>query len=127
MEGVVVRGHRIVMPEALRDRTLAIAHQGHQGIVKTKQLLWTKAWWPKIDQHVESLIKNCLACQLVAPPNPTTPLCETEMPSKPWSSLHRDLCGPFPSGESVLVVIDAYSRFPRSGHFKINHRTLHNQ
>ena len=23
-----------------------------------------------------------------------------------------DLCGPFPSGESVLVVIDAYSRFP---------------
>ena len=23
-----------------------------------------------------------------------------------------DLCGPFPSGESVLVVIGAYSRFP---------------
>ena len=112
MEGVVLRGHRIVMPEALRDRTLAIAHQGHQGIEKTKQLLRTKAWWPKIDQHVESLIKNCLACQSVAPPNPTTPLCETEMPSKPWSSLHMDLCGPFPSGESVLVVIDAYSRFP---------------
>ena len=45
-------------------------------------------------------------------PNPTTPLCETEMPSKPWSSLHMDFCGPFPSGESVLVVIGAYSRFP---------------
>ena len=112
MEGVVLRGHLIVMPQALRDRTLAIAHQGHQGVVKTKQLLRTKAWWPKIDQHVESLIKNCLAWQSVAPPNPTTPLCETEMPSKPWSSLHMDLCGPFPSGESVLVVIDAYSRFP---------------
>ena len=112
MEGVVLRGHRIVMPQALRDRTLAIAHQGHQGVVKTKQLLRTKAWWPKIDQHVESLIKNCLACQSVAPPNPTTPLCETKMPSKPWSFLHMDLCGPFPSGESVLVVIDAYSRFP---------------
>ena len=52
MEGVVLRGHRIVMPEALRDRTLAIAYQGHQGVVKTKQLLRTKAWWPKIDQHV---------------------------------------------------------------------------
>ena len=38
-------------------------------------------------------------------------LCETEMPSKPWSSLHMDLCGPFPSGESVLVVIGAFSRF----------------
>ena len=112
MQGVVLRGHRIVMPQALRDRTLAIAHQGHQGVVKTKQLLRTKAWWPKIDQHVESLIKDCLACQSVAPPNPTTPLCETEMSSKLWSSLHMYLCGPFPSGESVLVVIDAYSRFP---------------
>ena len=28
IEGVVLRGHRIVMPETLRDRTLAIAHQG---------------------------------------------------------------------------------------------------
>ena len=111
-QGVVLRGHHIVMPQALRDRTLAIAHHGHQGVVKTKQLLRTKAWWPKIDQHVETLIKNCLACQSVAPPNPATPLCETEMPSKPWSSLHMDLCGPFLSGESVLVVIDAYSRFP---------------
>ena len=80
VQGVVLLGHRIVMPQALRDRTLAIAHRG---VAKTKQLLRTKAWWPKIDQHVESLIKNCLACQSVTPPNPTTPLCETEMPSKP--------------------------------------------
>ena len=120
IQGVVLRGHRIVMLQALKDRTLAIAHQGHQGVVKTKQLLRTKAWWPKIDQHVKSLIKNCLACQSVAPFNPTTPLCETEMPSKPWSSLHMDLCGPFP----VLVVIDAYSRFPE---VEILHRTLHSQ
>ena len=41
MQGVVLRDHRIVMPQALRDRTLSIAHQGHQGVVKTKQLLRT--------------------------------------------------------------------------------------
>ena len=35
--------------------------------------------------------KNCFACQSVAPPNPTTLLCETEMSSKPWSFLHMDL------------------------------------
>ena len=74
MQGVVLRDHRIVMPQALRDRTLAITHQGHQGVVKTKQLLWTKTWWPKIDQNVETLIKKCLACQSVALPDPTTPL-----------------------------------------------------
>ena len=35
MQGVVVRGHRIVMPQTSRDRTLALAHQGHQGVIKT--------------------------------------------------------------------------------------------
>ena len=31
---------------------------------------------------------------------------------KPWHTLHHDFCGPFPHGEYLLVVIDAYSRFP---------------
>ena len=44
IQSFVLRGHRIVMQQALRDRTLAIAHQDHQGVVKTKQLLRTKAW-----------------------------------------------------------------------------------
>ena len=27
-------------------------------------------------------------------------------------AVHVDFCGPFPTGEYILVVIDAYSRFP---------------
>ena len=46
---IVVRGSRIVMPTALRQQTLQLSHEGHQGIVKTKQLLRTKVWWPGID------------------------------------------------------------------------------
>ena len=34
------------------------------------------------------------------------------MPSKPWHSIHIDLCGPFPTGESLLVCVDACSRWP---------------
>lgn len=34
------------------------------------------------------------------------------MPSKPWSVVYADFCGPFPTSETVLVVIDGYSRFP---------------
>ena len=33
------------------------------------------------------------------------------MPSKPRSVVYADFCGPFPTGETVLVVIDGYSRF----------------
>ena len=34
------------------------------------------------------------------------------LPPKPWHTVHVDFCGPFPAGEYILVVIDAYSRFP---------------
>ena len=36
----------------------------------------------------------------------------TEMPERPWDTLHMDFYGPLPSGEYLLVVIDRYSRFP---------------
>ena len=39
LEGVVTRGHQIVIPKSLQERIINICHEGHQGIVKTKQLL----------------------------------------------------------------------------------------
>ena len=34
------------------------------------------------------------------------------MPESPWLSVAVDLCGPFPTGETLLIVVDYYSRFP---------------
>jgi hypothetical protein len=34
------------------------------------------------------------------------------MPSQLWQTPHADLCGPFPSGESLLVMVDTYFRWP---------------
>ena len=36
----------------------------------------------------------------------------TTVPSKPWQTLHADLCGPFPSGESLRIMVDICSRWP---------------
>ena len=36
---IILRGSRIVMPTALRRRALELAHEGHQGLIKTKRLL----------------------------------------------------------------------------------------
>ena len=36
----------------------------------------------------------------------------TETPSKPWESVAADFCGPYPSGELVMVVIDERTRYP---------------
>ena len=110
--GVILRGTKIVMPKSLQRQTLQLAHKGHQGIVKTKQLLRSKVWWAKIDKSAEEYVRQCHACQSLSHGDPPPPLQQTKMPDKAWSRLHVDFNGPYPTGESLMVLIDAYSKFP---------------
>ena len=48
--GVILRGSRIVMLSTLWQATLSNAHEGNQGIVRTKQMVREKVWWPGIVQ-----------------------------------------------------------------------------
>ena len=109
---IVLRGSRIVIPRSLQHRAISIAHEGHQGLVKTKQLIREKIWFPGIDKAVKDMIGSCIACQANSHPNPPIPLKMNDLLREPWHTIHLDLCGPFPTGEYVLVAIDAYSRFP---------------
>ena len=111
-DSLLLRGSRIVIPASLQSTTLQLAHEGHQGIVRTKQLLREKVWWPGIDKDVEHLIRSCISCQAQSSQSYPQPLAMTEMPSRPWTVLHADLCGPFPTGESLLVLVDSCSRWP---------------
>ena len=109
---VILRDTRLVMPSSLRQKSIDIAHEGHQGLVKTKRLLRTKIWFPQIDKMVQQMIAKCIPCQATGPDNRPEPLQMNELPPTPWHTVHIDFCGPFPTGEYLLVVIDAYSRFP---------------
>ena len=108
---VVLRGTRIVIPQSLRQQVLAIAHEGHVGIVATKLRLRTKVWWPGIDKDAEQYVRSCHGCQLVGQATPPEPLMPTELPLGKWQDLSLDLLGPMPTGEYLLVVIDYYSRY----------------
>ena len=107
---LVMRGMRIVIPVSLRKRVLELAHEGHQGIVKTKDRLRSKVWWPNMNSMVERHCKKCLGCQAVTPITTIPPVKTTTMPTKPWRDLAVDLMGPLPTGESLLVTADYYSR-----------------
>ena len=109
---IILRGSRIIMPEKLRERAVNIAHEGHQGIVKTKQLIREKIWFPGLDDEVKKVISDCLACQANGPDQRPDLLQMSPLPPDPWHTVHIDFCGPFPTGEYLLVTIDAYSRFP---------------
>ena len=67
---LLLHGTRIVMLQALCSQT---PHIAHQGIVKTKQLLRSKVWWPVIDKDAEKLVVDCLVCQVTGPAMSPTP------------------------------------------------------
>ena len=111
-DGLVLRGHRLVVPSSLQHKVVSIAHQSRQGIVKTKQCIREKIWFPGIDKLVEDTVKACIPCQASYPgPKTHEPIVPTPFPSEPWSSHAVDFAGPFPSGDYLMVVIDEHSRF----------------
>ncbi|XP_043204357.1 uncharacterized protein LOC122371763 isoform X3 [Amphibalanus amphitrite] len=86
---LVLRGERIVVPTVLRPRLLTLAHESHQGIVRTKQRLRALFWWPGMDAAVETTIKECPAC-IVADKTAKTrfaPLSPVPLPAAAWDKM----------------------------------------
>ena len=112
-DGIVLRGTRIVMPKALREKTVEIAHEGHLGIVKTKGLIREKVWFPGIDKLVENKTKSCIACQATIKDNKLEPLKMQNLPDGPWEVVAVDFKGPIGENHKyILVCMDEFSRYP---------------
>lgn len=108
---LVLRGTRLVIPQALQLKCFRLAHQGHLGSVGTKQQLRTKVCWPHMDKDVEKYVKSCHGCQIVEGSTRPEEITPTPLPTGPWQDVAIDYMGPLPSGHFVLLVVDYYSRY----------------
>lgn len=108
-QGCLLRGHRVVIPTALRERLLHELHKGHFGIVKTKSLARGRFWWPQIDICIERCVGACSTCIALRPAPPRASPAPWPRPSAAWQRIHLDYLS---IGQSVyLVVVDAYSKW----------------
>ena len=89
----LLRGTRIVIPQSLQRRVVRLAHEGHQGIIKTKKLLREKVWFPGIDKLVEECVAECIPCQATTQVKNSKPLQMTNLPKDPWQNVSVDFCG----------------------------------
>ena len=112
VDGLILRGTRILIPNKLQNRVIDIAHEGHLGIVKTKQLLREKVWFTGLDKLVEDKIRNCIQCQACTPDHSKPEVHMSELPESPWMKLSMDFKGPLHDGSYAVVLLDDYSRYP---------------
>ena len=107
---VLLKSDRLVVPAALQERIVDIAHEGHMGIVKTKALLREKVWFPCMDKMVETKVKACLPCQVVTPVYAREPVQVSALPDSPFDEVSIDFA--HVEGETLLLLVDDYSRLP---------------
>ena len=99
-----------MIPEKLRQHVMDIVHEGHQGMVKTKERRRTRVWWPEMGRDSEKHVTSCHECQL-ANHLQRSFIVRKKFPDGPWEDLAVDLLGPLPNIDSILGVVDYYSRY----------------
>ena len=119
---IVMKGSRIVLPQKMQRRTLILAHEGHQGVVRTKARLRKKVWWARMDKYVEAFVRECDACQLVGARSKPELIRSTPLPQGPWEEIAIYICGPLPNGESLLHLQVARSGLDAKYHYSKHHQ-----
>ena len=103
---------RPVIPKLLQPQVLKALHLAHPGIVRMKALARQYAYWPGIDHDITHLVRSCDECQSAAKMPPKQPLRPWPTPGSVFGRIHIDFAGPCSDGNTYLVIVDAYSKWP---------------
>ena len=74
VDGMVVRGDRLVIPAELQAVVVQLVHETHQGFDKTLSLLREINWFPGMSDMVRQYVETCFACQVAEPRTEQEPL-----------------------------------------------------
>ena len=88
---VILRGTSIVVPESLQGKAVNLAHEGHQGLVKSKQYARSRMWFPGMDKKVTEAVETCVPCQVTTNTKQQEPIKSTPIPEGPWTHLRADM------------------------------------
>ena len=104
IDGLVLKGERIVIPTAARRETLKRIYVEHMGIVKSKNRAKEAMFCPNMHSHIEDMVSNCLTCLQFRIFNPKERLILHDVPENQWQIVAVDLFQL--DDEHYLIVVD---------------------
>lgn len=60
VNGVLLKGSKVVIPRTLRKEMLKRADKGHLGIAKCKENAKTLMFWPGMTSEIQKIISHCV-------------------------------------------------------------------
>ena len=110
MNGILMKGERVIVPSSLRKEMKARIHEGHLGNEKCKARARETMFWPGINGEITEMVQQCSACLATRVYQQKEPLNSHEVPAKPWQKVGADLFH-FKDND-YLIVVDYFSNFP---------------
>ncbi|XP_053681613.1 uncharacterized protein K02A2.6-like [Sabethes cyaneus] len=111
VDGCIMYGERVVIPQVFRKRVLQQLHKGHPGVERMRSIARQYVYWPNIDEDVTRTVSTCNDCARVAKTDRKTLLSSWPTPEKAWQRVHLDYAGPM-SGQYYLILVDSFSKWP---------------
>lgn len=108
VDGLVLKGQRVIIPVSMKKDTLHRLHDAHQGLASTLHRARQTVYWPGIKQDIETTIELCKECQMHARTKPRTSERQLQA-SRPMEIVAADIMAT--KASNFLVVVDYFSGY----------------
>ena len=108
LDGLAVKGNRVIIPTSMRPDTFSRLHDAHQGITSTLQRARRTVYWPKLQNDITEMVQACEECQRHG--NKKSRIPERQIAAtRPMEIVSMDLVEH--QGIHGLVTVDYFSGF----------------
>ena len=91
IDGLLFKGNRVIVPKALRNKTLEVLHRTHMGIVKTQERARTSFYWPGLNKAIKDICQTCETCLQYAARQDKQEIGLVPDCSESWEALATDI------------------------------------
>ncbi|XP_042072601.1 uncharacterized protein LOC106632647 [Haplochromis burtoni] len=108
-DGLVFKGERVVIPEALQADITQQIHSTYIGTEGCLRRARDCVYWHGMNDHIKKYIATCDICRSVDAKQQKETLKPHELTTRPWTKVGTDLFN-F-EGRDYLITVDYYSNF----------------
>uniref|UniRef100_A0A1A7XSP3 Gypsy retrotransposon integrase-like protein 1 n=1 Tax=Iconisemion striatum TaxID=60296 RepID=A0A1A7XSP3_9TELE len=107
--GLVFKGERVVIPEALQREVMEKLHSSHIGTEGCLRRARVCVYWHGMSNHIKNYVLKCDICRSVDAKQQKETLNSHEPTTRPWTKVGTDLFN-F-DGRDYLITVDYFSNF----------------
>ena len=110
IDGIIMKGGHIIIPEILKTQVLVQLHVNHMGIEKSKLLAHESIYWVNINDDIENFIKNCTTCLTFQQTQPRDKMIHHDILKRLWDVIGADMFTL--NNKQYLCIVDYHSKLP---------------